>query len=239
MLVAIAAHAAATALLVRFPGQEASATNQDRLLAFHPGAVSALTLGHGRMVSSLAWVATMVQSDTDHLQEGEGRSWMHRRFTLISRLDPWFYHLYSDGGLYLSVIKDDTAGAKELIDLGLARFPDDFWLNYFGAFNDLFELGLVDDALAKYRRILDHPLMERNARLKNMVAKITGATAGAGAGAAAGTGAGGGRDPSLAADVLSTILPRVRDPRARKKIRDSLRSLRERAGEMERVPADQ
>ena len=205
-----AAHVLSTILLALVPRQEVRAANQERLLSLRPGAVQALTLGHGRMVSSLAWIATMIQADMDHLPEGGGRSWMYHRFALIARLDPWFRHLYGDGGLYLSVVKDDVRGAKDLIELGLSRFPDDFWLNYLGAFNDLFELGLAQDAIAKYRRALAVAPPGRRGHLQILIAK-----------AAAGS-----REPELAARVLESILPRVQDPRARRKVLESLRGLR-------------
>ncbi|MCY4644064.1 MAG: hypothetical protein OXB88_05545 [Bacteriovoracales bacterium] len=120
----------------------------------------------------------MMQSDIDRSQGKEERSWIYYRFLQMSDLDPLFYHNYRDGGLYLSVIKDDPLGAKHLFEKGLSIYKEDFWLSYFGAFNDYFELGNKEDALEKYRAVLSSPLASKHSYLYTIIAQLETSTIG-------------------------------------------------------------
>ena len=85
-------------------------------------------LGNKRFLSSIYWIATILESDQEHYKQRDLNSWMFLRFKTISFLEPLFYLNYTFGGQYLSIIKDDLEGASQLYDLGLKYFPDDYTL---------------------------------------------------------------------------------------------------------------
>lgn len=97
-------------------------------------------LGQKRMLSSLFWIATILESDIDHYKERDMNSWMFLRFKTISELDPWFYQNYNFGSIYLSIIKDDLPGASYMYDKGLLYYPDDLNLLSNAAFHYRFEI---------------------------------------------------------------------------------------------------
>ena len=203
-------HTTAAVCLMHFPRQVPTASNQLKTLNFRPIFVTALSFGHKRMVSSFYWVTTMIQADIERPVLEGGFSWLYYRFLQIAHLDPFFYDNYAHGGLYLSIVKDDAQGAKDIFERGLAIYRDDFWLNYYGAFNDLFELGDLESALAKYRRVLEHPLIEKNSVLKKVIIRIVSA----------------GYEADTAYRIFSSLLQTIRHERARKKIEGYLYALK-------------
>lgn len=96
-------------------------------------------LGQKRLISSLYWVATILDSDVDHYKNRDLNSWMFIRFNTISLLEPKFYENYSFGGPYLSIIKDDLTGADIIYSKGLENYPDDYSLLLNGGFHYYFE----------------------------------------------------------------------------------------------------
>ena len=85
--------------------------------------ISFSSIGHKRLISSLFWIFTILESDHEHYKKKDLNSWMYLRFKFISDLDPDFIQVYTFGGLYLSIIKDDIPGATELYKKGLKLFP--------------------------------------------------------------------------------------------------------------------
>lgn len=98
-----------------------------------------INLGQKRLISSLYWIATILDSDVDHYKGKDLNSWMFLRFNTISILEPKFYENYNFGGPYLSVIKDDLYGADIIYDKGLKQYPDDYFLLLNSAFHYYFE----------------------------------------------------------------------------------------------------
>ena len=209
-LIVLVFHFFATFLLIKFPPQRPSVYYQQKAVSFHPALPSVLSLGRKRMLSSFYWITTMIQADIDRSQKEGEHSWPYYRFLQISHLDPFFYHNYTDGGLYLSVIKDDIWGAKDIYERGLKIYGDDFWLNYFSAFNDFFELGDSKSALKKYRKIVKHPLAEKYPYLYGLTAKIESADYGL----------------LEAEKTLTAFLFRVKNKIVRERIRKSLYAIR-------------
>lgn len=119
------------------------------------------SIGQQRAMSALLWMETLLSSDYDHHVEENKLSWMYYRFENISELDPYFFNNYLDGGLYLSVIKDDIIGAEKIFEKGLKLFPYDYWLNFYSGFNHYFEIGDTKGALNRFLTILYHPLTYR------------------------------------------------------------------------------
>lgn len=134
---------------------------EESALNFKADFLRLTTFGHSRLISSLLWITTMIESDIEHYK-GEDNSWMYHRFKTISNLEPLFYKNYLLGGQYLSIVKDDIYGADDIYSLGLKYFSRDFWLNYHAGFNAAYEIGNYDLALTYYDRIYDHPLTKNN-----------------------------------------------------------------------------
>ncbi|MFG1482239.1 hypothetical protein [Halobacteriovorax sp. HFRX-2_2] len=114
--------------------------------------VKILSFGNYRFVSSYLWTKTLLDADIKHVENNE-KSWLYYRFNLISDLDPNFYENYLQGGIYLSIIKDDIYGAEEIFLKGLKLFPTDYKLLYYTAFNYHFELKDYSNSLIYYKRL--------------------------------------------------------------------------------------
>ena len=199
-----------TYLLVSIPRQKSTALNQEKMIHFHPMFVSMLSFGYDRLLSSFYWIIAMIQSDIDRSQKEGERSWMYYRFLQIAHLDPFFYENYSHGGLYLSIVKDDVVGAKLLFEKGLKIYKEDFHLNYYGAFNDFFELNDKKSALEKYRTLLKHPESKKRPYLYTLIARIQSGQLG----------------PQEAEKTLKTILQSVQDKAVREKIQSALYAIK-------------
>jgi hypothetical protein len=149
-------------------------TKQQSALNFKSKSLSFLSFGNQGLVSSYMWIATMIESDTDHYKKKDTNSWLYHRFNTITDLNPYFYNAYKWGGLYLSVVKDDDLGAKDIYLKGLAKFPKDYELNYYYGFHAYLELNDQVDALKYFERVLLDPKgMDRyRLYLPSLVAKL-------------------------------------------------------------------
>ena len=208
--IVLLSHIVTTYLLTQVPRQKKEALNQEKMVHVDPALFSTLSFGHNRLLSSIQWIMIMIQSDIDRSQKEGERSWMYYRFLQIARLDPYFYNNYGDGGLYLSVIKDDVVGAKNLYEKGLKIYKNDFKLNYYGAFNDFFELNDRESALKKYRILLDSPEIEQYPYLYTMIAKVESMSKG----------------NDFAWQMLTSILPTTKNKLVRKRIIESLYAIK-------------
>lgn len=115
-------------------------------------------LGQKRLISSLYWVATILDSDVDHYKQRDLNSWMFIRFNTISLLEPKFYENYNFGGPYLSIIKDDLAGADVIYDKGLAIYPNDYPLLLNSGFHYYFEQKNLVKAYPILNKLKNNPL---------------------------------------------------------------------------------
>jgi hypothetical protein len=132
-------------------------SEQNRQLNFNKNALKALSLGQERLISSILWIQTLMESDLEHYKNNDLNSWMFLRFDTITELDPNFYEAYLWGGIYLSIVKDDAIGAKSIYKKGLEVFPKDLELNFNSGFNNFFELNDVQPALENFKVIVDDP----------------------------------------------------------------------------------
>ena len=131
------------------------------------------------MISSILWVQTMMESDIEQYKRKDANSWLHLRFQTITNLDANFLEAYLYGGQYLSIIKDDTIGAKEIYEKGLQKFPNNFDLNLNAGFNYFFELGDCKNAYEKYKTILNNPIVKKKyPLLPSLIARIKGCSSG-------------------------------------------------------------
>lgn len=114
-------------------------------------------LGQKRLISSLYWVSTILDSDIDHYKNRDLNSWMFLRFNTISLLEPEFYENYKFGGPYLSIIKDDLSGADIIYDKGLSHYPNDYSLLLNSSFHYYFEQKNLDKAYPILMKLRNNP----------------------------------------------------------------------------------
>jgi hypothetical protein len=132
---------------------ELDVSMQQRTINIHESVIKIIDLGLHRMISSLLWSETLLRSDLVHYKKNDFKSWMFLRLKTITTLDPHFYHAYLNGGIYLSIIKDDDLGAEYIYDRGLSYFPNDFSLNMNASFHYYFELGKLEKSLKSLETI--------------------------------------------------------------------------------------
>jgi hypothetical protein len=116
---------------IDYSAQEIQYNLNDELLIFH--------WGQKRMMSSLLWTKTMLDSDIVHYKKKDLNSWLFLRFKTLIMLDPNFIESYRYGGIYLSVIKDDIAGASYLFKLGAEKFVNDYNMQFYAGYHFLHE----------------------------------------------------------------------------------------------------
>lgn len=147
-------------------------SKQDSAYEFGANTLKVLSLGNKRLISSILWIKTLLESDEEHFKKKNGNSWMFYRFNTISVLTPNFYENYLFGGKYLSIIKDDTQGASFIYDKGVSYFPNDYDLIKDSAFNYYFEIKDYPKAISLYKKIVNHPRVEKEfALLPSILAK--------------------------------------------------------------------
>ncbi len=132
-------------------------SKQESSLNFKKEILLTAHLGLKRLISSILWIKTLIESDHVHYKKNDLNDWMYLRFKTIIELDPYFKQAYIFGGIYLSVIKDDDQGAKEIYDRGLEKFPDEYELLLNGGFHYYFELKDHKRAYELLKQIKDHP----------------------------------------------------------------------------------
>ncbi len=134
---------------------------QSKAINLKTNTVKISSLGQQRLISSLLWIETLLNSDLTHYESDDLQNWMFLRFKTITDLDPNFYEAYLYGGIYLSIIKDDEIGAKFIYERGLTHFPDDFYLNLNASFHYFYELHDIDKSLEHLGRIYKQPRAPR------------------------------------------------------------------------------
>jgi tetratricopeptide (TPR) repeat protein len=149
-------------------------SKQEAVLNLNENVYRYFSLGQERLISSIIWVHTLMESDIEHYKGDDLNSWMYLRFNTITMLDPYFYDAYVVGGKYLSVVKDDIYGAMDIFEKGLSFFPNDFWLSLHNGFNYFFELGDLENAMINYKVAIKDPLATVHAPyLPSMVARLS------------------------------------------------------------------
>lgn len=132
-------------------------SKQDSTINFNSKLIQFFHFGQKRLLSSIMWVSTILESDLDHYKMKDMNSWMYLRFKTISDLEPKFYENYHFGGVYLSIVKDDLLGASEIYERGLKEFPNDYFLLKNAAFHYEFEVGDSSRAYKIYSKLKSHP----------------------------------------------------------------------------------
>ena len=131
--------------------------NQEQIYTFRSDFLRTFGLGFKRLIADITWVQTLIESDIEHYEGNDLRSWLYLRFLTISHLDPQFYENYYYGGEYLMIIKDDLLGAEDLMKRGLVHFPEDYNLNWQMGYLYAIERGEVKKSFPFFEKIKDHP----------------------------------------------------------------------------------
>lgn len=157
-----------TSLHYHYPSKKLS--KQQTAWLLDPRALQAFSLGFDRALATLLWTETLMNSDIEKYQKNDLKNWFYIRLKGILTLDPKFYTAYVQGALYLSIIKDDELGAKKIYEQGLKYFPNDYQLNLSAGFHDYFEMGLANQAIEKWKKIIDLP--QTTLHIKRLLAKM-------------------------------------------------------------------
>lgn len=129
-----------------------------------------VNLGQKRLISSILWIATILESDHEHYKSKDLNSWMFLRFNSISELEPNFYENYAFSGPYLSVIKDDLHGASYMYKKGLAVYPDDYYLLNQASFHFYYEAHDIDYSYKILQKLNKHK--KASALVKSALSRI-------------------------------------------------------------------
>lgn len=146
-------------------------SKQDSAINLNDNMVLLFSSGQRRLLTSVLWITTLLESDIEHYKNRDLNSWMFLRFNLISKLDPLFLNNYQFGGRYLSIVKDDLLGAEIIFDKGLKYYPDNYYLNFDAGFLQAFELQNFEKAKKIYSHIKDHP--QAPEYLKSLIGKLS------------------------------------------------------------------
>lgn len=134
-----------------------SISKEDSSYTINSELLKYFSFGQHRLISSYLWTYTMLESDIEHFNVDNQFSWMYQRFNTISELDPSFIENYRIGGIYLSIIKDDTNGALSLLNKGIKIFPHDIDLNFYLGFSYYFDLVDSKKALPYFDTVINSP----------------------------------------------------------------------------------
>ena len=145
-------------------------SKQESALNLNLSLLQIFSLGQSRLISSLLWVTTLLESDMDHYKGNDLNSWIYLRFKSIITLEPNFLKAYQYGGQYLCIVKDDLIGADDIYNIGLSIYPNDYKLLFDSGFLYAFELRNTEKALNSYSKILHHK--EAPPYLKTIYAKL-------------------------------------------------------------------
>ncbi len=126
----VMAGCAAGAMLLRGPLAEANANRRVPGVRYAPRPKLArfLALGHRSAAADLLWLSAIGDLSREFGDPERKRRWLHSIFDAVTSLEPTFASVYSFGATYLTLIDPDKNRAIELLELGVARNPDDLRL---------------------------------------------------------------------------------------------------------------
>ena len=108
-----------------------------------PLIVQRLTSGFSYQASDSFWLRAVQDFDfcSEKVNEREckGKSWLFQMVNLTTELDKKFHEAYLYGGMALTVIISDYAGASVIFDKGIENFESDAGLNMVAAYHALYE----------------------------------------------------------------------------------------------------
>lgn len=108
-----------------------------------PPQIQRFTFGTQEQVADALWMRAL--QDFDYCEKEVSTKvcrqdgWLYRMLDLATDLSPRFRMAYSAGGLALTVLVNDFAGASKIFEKGLKEFPNDLTLLERAAYHALYE----------------------------------------------------------------------------------------------------
>jgi hypothetical protein len=183
-------------------------SKEDSALNLDSDLLSIFSLGQKRLISSLLWITTLLESDIEHYKGDDKNSWMFLRFKTIAGIDPWFLMNYQFGGQYLNIVKDDLTGSEIIFSKGLSFYPDDYELNLYSGFLYVFELKNFENGYYHYNKIKNNPSAPKY--IPSLLVKLKYSQTG---------------DKSLAIEVISDLLNKYPNSQLESKFKKDLYAL--------------
>jgi len=108
-----------------------------------PAGIHKYSFGQQFALADFAWIRSIQDFDycENEIRKGQCRNngWLYQMLESITLLDPKFKEPYNYGGLALSIIISDIAGASQIFKKGVQQFPTDWVLAYKAAYHALYE----------------------------------------------------------------------------------------------------
>ena len=142
---------------------------------FNPRVLKTFSLGLNRFISALIWTDSIQSLENYRSLDRTKRSWFYHRIKTVLELNPNNPDAYYYGPILLSFVVDDVIGADEIFKKSSKLFPDNFWINYYYAFNLYFELGKHQKGIAVFKKLLEHPSVKEKGKwrfLHGLVARF-------------------------------------------------------------------
>src|SRR4051812_47419960 len=109
---------------------------QERDTRWNADLFRALTFGQLPMAVDWLWMKTLQDSTLTHVTKGR-HAGVYFDLDLATDIDPAYYEAYTAGSNVLAIIRDDVAGARDLLLKAerfrkeeLPRYPEDFKRNF-------------------------------------------------------------------------------------------------------------
>lgn len=117
--------------------------SETKILLSPPKYLEFFVFGHSEVVADYLWIRAI--QDFDYCEElvatqrCKDNGWLYQMLDSITNLSPRFRIPYATGGLALTVIVSDYAGASKFFDKAVIAFPTDWPILYRAAYHALYE----------------------------------------------------------------------------------------------------
>jgi hypothetical protein len=110
----------------------------ERMPAVTPEVGRVMSFGYAQAFGAMLWLRFLQYIPAEKVPVGE-ISWLYYDLDTISAVDPDFTPVFTQGGLFLSVITEDRAGARKILERGAALHPDNWRILSALAYHFMFE----------------------------------------------------------------------------------------------------
>ncbi len=131
--------------------------NEVKDLIAPPPHLEHYSFGMRSQFADLLWIRSIQDFDYCDQTLGKnlckGNSWLYQMLDSLTNLDSHYYIAYSAGGLALTVLVSDYAGASKIFDKGIKIYPNDWKLLYRAAYHVLYEENNYPKAAELFKRV--------------------------------------------------------------------------------------
>lgn len=116
-----------------------------RALIAPPPHIESFTFGHREVMADSLWIRTIQDFDYCEVKDEidntacKGNGWLYHMLDAVTNLSPRFRMPFATGGLALTVIISDYAGASKFFDKAVLAFPKDWHILYRASYHALYE----------------------------------------------------------------------------------------------------